>query len=148
MHETSWQLELRVHDGDFESFAALMRHYDIGLLGEEIASHGYVWSTTADGQGVAIAKAADKTATPTVTWSADWPSARQAFTQIGPSFATDLLAIAEPLNLVTYGDGEPETADGSVVDVATAVRRPTRPRNAGRKRVVVHGHASLQLANG
>ncbi len=148
MHETSWQIELRLRDGDLKAFKAVMDRYRIAWHDGDVAPHGYFWSKSDDGLGVLIARKADQTSTPTVTWSADWPTARQAFAQVGATFATELLAIAEPVNLVTYGDDEPETADDTVVNAASILRRHSRPRDAAKRKVVVHSYARLQLANG
>lgn len=148
MHETSWQIELRLRDGDLDTFQVLMDRYRVASRDGAPSSHGYLWSPSDDGTHVIIAKMADMPSTPTVTWSADWPSARQAFARIGAGFTTDLLAVAEPVNLVTYGDDEPETADDTVVNVASVLRRPVRPGNTVKKRVVAHAQASLQFANG
>ncbi|MEM7122329.1 MAG: hypothetical protein AAF563_13680 [Pseudomonadota bacterium] len=148
MDETSWQIELRLRDSDLEAFKAVMKRYRVGRCNGDIASHGYLWSMSDDGTGVVIAKKADRISAPTVTWSADWPTARQAFAQIGAEFASDLLAVAEPVNLVTFGDNEPDIVDDTVVDAAPVVHRRSRLRNPAKRRVVVHSQASLQLANG
>ena len=148
MHETSWQIELRLRDGDLETFKVVMDRYRVGLADGDISSHGYLWSMSDDGMRIVIAKKADQASTPTVTWSADWPTARQAFAQIGADFTSDLLAVADPVNLVTYGDDEPETADDTVVNVASVVRRHSRATNPAKRKVVIHSQASLQLANG
>ncbi len=148
MHETSWQIELRIRDGRSESFRALLEDCLGNPLDGQPPAHGYTWSLDDKRMTAVIAKTADGTSTPVVTWSADWPTARLAFAQIRSTFAADLLAVAEPTNLVTFGDGETEHADDTVVDVSSTVRRTKRPSRATKKRVVVHGRASLQLANG
>ena len=128
MDDTSWQIELRIRDGRLGEFTALMEEA-LGVAADDRSpDHAYIWSLGGDRGTAVIAKTEYTASTTGVAWTTDWPTARRHFARIGPSFAADVLALAGPVNLATFGDGEPETPDDTSVSEAMARRSGERAR--------------------
>lgn len=103
-----WQIDLEIHDGRFDDFSALMgdalHHADSHVPAQE-----YAWSVDENRTTARIFQVFREASTPLVCWSLDWPTACKHLAAISPDLATRLLEVAEPVNLVTYGEPAVDT---------------------------------------
>jgi hypothetical protein len=123
-----WEIQLELHDGAAAGFAALMDEMGVPRADRDGAEAGYGWSWSDSGKAATIFLRHGDPQRPDIRWSADWPSAERHLAALGRDAARRLLALARPVNLVSFGPGGLEDPAGDACDRTLAPDGASRLR--------------------
>ena len=100
-----WEIQLELDDDAAAAFWVLMDDKARPCVDEHGVVGHYDWSLSDDGKMACIFLRYVRPPAVAVRWAGDWAAAERHLSVLGPDFAQRLLALARPVNLVTFGEG-------------------------------------------
>jgi len=115
--DVAWELRLKLGDGGLEAFDALVESAGVPAIADRAVPGRYGWRPGTGERTAQIVLGYDGPPAAAICWVGDWATAERRLTAIAPGFAGRLLAVAQPVDLVSFGacegDLPPNTAPRS-----------------------------------